>query len=220
MRRLRLPILLVAVVLGLLVSFSSSSAYDFSGDYASAKVVGKTNLILTIGGTASLDVGMAPELTTLSAQDVDMDVGNGTYALLRGNVSDVNGLPTRVWFEWGYGGAFGNTIGTQTVTSAGQVTQVLTGFSPHETVSYRFMGHSDGTTNGGSQVLRVQGFLPGIYSLVSILPYIFVAMILLMMIALYYSGISLIVVLILGAMVALIGLAGVDILLDALQNWW
>jgi hypothetical protein len=80
-----------------------------------------------------------PTIVTLAPTNVYMDA-SGTSATLRGQVTNMGVATTStVYFQWGYGTSYGNTVGTQTASGTGTYTYTLTGFNPSNPVYYRFL---------------------------------------------------------------------------------
>ena len=150
-------ILLFLVACLLLLPYAQVFASEIGG-YVSEKLVGgSTSSSLVIGTTSeltqdsSIDVTMAPIIATLPAQTTK----GVDSATLRGSVSDLNGFPlATVWFEWGYTTSYGNTAGTQVVTSTGTYTAVITDLSDNP-VHYRFGASADGTNYGSDQSFQL-----------------------------------------------------------------
>ncbi len=153
-------------------------------------------------------VNLGPIVTTLPATEVYMD--GGTHATLKGSLDSLGGAPTAdIWFEWGYSTSYGNTVGSKTVATTGTYTYNLAGYNPSETVYYRFVGENvDGTTYGSAQTFYVTGSIPNAYRLATILPVVFLGIIILMLVAFIYTGSLTLPVLILMVILILLGVAG------------
>ena len=148
LRRNRLSHIVLLTLIGLFLLLPNITVLASEiGGYISEKLIERTGVAsssLVIGtGNPQIDVGMGPSIATLPAQTTP---GKGS-ATLRGNVSDLNNFPlATVWFEWGYDTSYGNTAGTQTVTSTGTYTATIT--NPTGAVHYRFVASADGTNYG------------------------------------------------------------------------
>jgi len=144
-------------------SFLSEKLIDRSGVTSSSLLIERTGV-----SNPSLDIGMSPLVSTQGATNINKD--GDTQATLHGNLSSLSGFPSAViYFEWGYDTNYGNTAGTQTVTSAGGYSTVITDFTGDVAVHYRFVGELDGVTYGSDQTLSAPKTTPG-FTVLSLLP--------------------------------------------------
>ena len=144
------------VLAGLLVVYLVLSptlvvAFSGLGGYIGEKLLGDgTNEVPHLGdGTNEMQIlGSGPVVSTLSATGVAAS-GGGT-ATLRGNLSNLNGMPqANVWFVWGYSASsMSNTTATSTVFGTGTQTATITGFNTKLDVYYQFLASTDGTSSG------------------------------------------------------------------------
>jgi len=202
----------MAVPLGGLLS---EKLVDRSGVADSNLLIGRVGV-----GDSSFQVGFGPRLSTLSATDVYMD--GGAHATLRGRVTTLNGLPqATVWWEWGYDTAYGNTVGTQTITGIGVFEEDISGFDPNRVVYFRFAGEGDGVNYGASQTLGGYDILTtATHRMLQVVTFVWIAVVILAMFGLVYSGLPLVVCIIIGAIVVILGTAGVSAILEALRSMW
>jgi hypothetical protein len=219
-------LILVGLVLGFLASQIAVQAFIGLGGFSSEKLVersGTSDSSLIIGrsgvGDSSLVLSLSPIVSTLDATNVFMDVG--THATLRGDVTDLNDFPSaEVWFEWGYDNSLGNIAGTQTVNTTGVYTHELTGYNPDKTVYFRAVVQTDGISRGEIRSFKVTGSIPAAYRMAQVLSYAWVGVVALAVLAMFYMGVPLYVVLLIGAVGALLGPIGVQAILEALRSWW
>lgn len=177
-------------------------------------VVGRTGVDNSI-----LDMAMGPGVTTLPATDVYMD--GGTHATLQGNLLDLNGATSAdVWFEWGYSTDYGYSTSLQVAGCVGTYTAGIGGYDAGRTVYYRFCGSGEGSNYGNLESFLVGGTAAGVYRLVSILPYVFVGLAIVLVVAAVASGGGLIPSLIIAAILVIVGVVGTDIIVGVLRSMW
>jgi hypothetical protein len=156
-----------------------------------------------------------PSVTTLGATDVYMD-GVGTHATLVGSLDNLSKFPDAdIWFEWGEGTNYVNTVGLQIGVTIGTYTYDLTGFNPLETVNYRIVGENpDGITYGDGTTLQItEGAVLSGFRVISLTPIVFMAGFIIMLIGMMLGGINLLS-LITATVFIYMGMP----LLDGLQN--
>ncbi len=212
------------LVFAMLVLSQLTYALPEFGGWMSNKNIQRTGvgssvfMIGTSGGKSPTDIALGPRVSTLAATNVDMITG--TQATLNGNVSSLNGFETaEVWFEWGYDTSYGNSTAVQTVLATGNVSADIAHFDPTRMVYYRIAGRADGTVYGSSQTFQVSG-LSGAYRIAQSTVFVWVAICALVMVGLYFMGMPLIYVVLIGVVVGLLGLVGAQALLGALQSLW
>ena len=143
-------LLLLVWITGL--STSSSSAFVGFGGYVSEKLLGNSNNVLYLGDEASelVVLGSCPTVSTGTATSTS--IGGTISATLRGNLSNLNGMPRAdVWFVWGYSpSAMVYSTTLSTVTTTGEQTATI---SPDvgDTVYYQFRSSTDGTSAGATR---------------------------------------------------------------------
>jgi hypothetical protein len=162
-----------------------------------------------------------PTLTTLAATGVYMN--GGTHATLNGNLSSLGGAPTAdIWFEWGYDTSYGNYAGNATVSATGAYTATITGYDPSNTVYYRFVGKNvDGTTYGSAATFTVSNTaVARYYGLTMVVTFVWLAVVIFLIWGLVSAGLPMILVVILAAIMAQVGVVGVQAILSSLLTWW
>ena len=180
-----------------------------------ASNLSKSDTFLYYGGE-----DCAPTVTTDAATDVYMD--STTHATLNGTLDSLGGVPTcDTWFEWGYDTSYGNIVGLEEgVATTGTHSYTLTSYDPSYTVHYRFVGENvDGRTNGADQSFLVSGNTPSIYKLLTVLPYIFVGIAILMLVVGVSGGMT-ISAIIIAAILAIVGAVGIGVIQSILQSMW
>ncbi len=158
-KQLTIAILLVGIMI---MVYSVFAVYASGlGGYISEKLIsssGTTNSALVIDrfgvSGSNLDVTMGPIVTTLSATNIFIDGMGQSHATLRGTLTSLNGFPiSNVWFEWGYSTAYGTATATQVANALGIYTATITNYDPAQTVYYRFVGQTDGTSYSGATII-------------------------------------------------------------------
>lgn len=157
--------LAVAIVIAcIILNPSIVRAFAGLGGYVSELALGtgtSSDLMLGSGTGGPAVLGSAPSVTTLEATNITAEAGGS--ALLRGNLTNLNGAPTAdVWFAWGYSStSLSNTTAPVAVTTTGEKTATLTGFNTEQTVYYQFRGGTDATGYGSTLSFRIGGGLGG-----------------------------------------------------------
>ena len=217
-RRLGLMLGLVLVLLTFYLSPTFVGAFMGIGDYWSEKVVqrqGVTTSYLVAsraGVNGDLQAVMGPIVTT---NPVSHEMGSG-HTVLSGTLTNLNGFPNAdVWFEWGYTTAYGNTVGAGNMVAVGTYTFDLGGVDFGQIIHYRFVGETDGIMYGSDQVITV--ISTGWYYLAQVLPFIFLAIAIGMVIGLVYAGAPLTYAIIMGAILATVGAVGTGAIILALR---
>ena len=191
----------------------SEKLVDRNGIANSSLLIERTGV-----GNPALDIGMAPALSTQDATNAHMN--GGTYATLNGNVSDLNGFPgATVWFEWGYDTNYGNTVGTQSVAATGDYSTTLNNYDPAQIVHFRFASEADGTTYGDDKSFQSSGSASNAYNLATILPIIFLTIVILALVGSVMTGeftIAALLAIAIGIIVGIVGLAPIQAALRAL----
>lgn len=222
--RSRTPFWILVGLLGLLLLGQGVVASGLGG-FVSEKLVvrqGVTTSDLLIGRDGvpnpSLDIGIGPSISTLDATGVVFEIG-GTAAALNGDVVALNGFPSSyIWFEWGYTpSTLTNRTPTRVVAAVGPFSEGISGFAPG-TIYYRFAGCDDGTNYG--VVKSFSGSVEGIFPTTQIVLFIWIGIVVFMVLAGMYSGIPLVPTLIVGAVLVILGMAGVDSIMGAFNSWW
>ncbi len=161
-RRL-VAVLGLMVLVTVLISPSLLSAYAGLGDYISEKLLGDNvtpSASLYLGDSASGPVvlGSAPFITTLPATDI-VSAGGVASATLRGNLSDLNGMPRAdVWWVWGYSPAtMVNTTAVTTVTTTGVKSTSVAGMNIGVDIYFQFQAGTDGTAIGATETFLSGG---------------------------------------------------------------
>ena len=126
------------------------------GGLVSEKLLGRdgvadSSLLLGRSGidTELSVLGFAPVVSTQTVGSSGL-AGGTTTAVLRGTVTDMNGLPTATgYFLWGYdASALVNTSATFAITGTGAYSQAITGFNENDRIYYQFVTDADGTAYG------------------------------------------------------------------------
>ena len=176
----RLVVVLGLMLLALMiVSPNILSAYAGLGGYISEKLLGDgvvPDASLYLGDSASgpAVIRSGPIVSTLSATNI-ISEGGVASATLRGNLSDLNGMPgADVWWVWGYNaGAMGNTTAVSTVTSTGEQAINISGMNIGVDIYFQFQSSTDGTAIGATQSFLSGGAHGASYALMrNILPLI------------------------------------------------
>ena len=137
-----------------LLSPALVSAFAGLGGYISEKMLGDgINEAFHLGdGTNELIVvGSGPAISTLPVTDATPS--GGVRATLRGNLTNLNGMPQAdVWFVWGYDtAAMVNTTPVATVFATGDQVALITGFNDKREVFYQFRASTDGASLGNTR---------------------------------------------------------------------
>lgn len=148
-----LPIAGILVLLTILLSPVTLSAFAGLGGYISEKLLGDsatTDSVMTLGDSTSGPVvlGSVPRISTMQIANTDL-----TSTTLRGTVTSMNGMPTAdVWFVWGDSPAtMTNTTPAVTIAAAGAQTATISGYGPGTSpIYYQFRSSSDGVNTGAS----------------------------------------------------------------------
>lgn len=209
-------VLLAVVVSWLLLNPAVVQAFSGFGGYISEKLLGDgTNGALYLGdGVNNLTVlGAIPTISTLSP------IVDGKNATLRGSVDNMRGFPTsNVYFKWGYNpSSLTNTTPVQVATTTGIYTASITTDGPVEgAIYYRFYAEADGTGYVNSSFNTEPSH--GVYWLVRILPYVFVALTLLMLtVGLVSGNIGMVII---SAILVIIGIVGASVIWNVVASLW
>ena len=208
------------VLLGLLAVWSTSAyAFEGLGGYISEKVVSISAGEVVIGKSnylGDLDITMGPRVISSSPTNISMST---PYITLHGSLDSLNGFPNAsVWFEWGYDTSYGNTAGLITMTGTGSHSVNVSGVDRTSTIHYRFVGETDGVVYG--EDISFNSSLTGWYRLIQVVPYIFLGIAILMVVGLIYAGLPLVYSIIIGAIVALLGIVGTTTIVEVLSRLW
>ena len=152
-------VLLVMLIIYSLVSPVMISAYAGLGGYVSEQLLGTgVSSSLYLGGTADGPVvlGTASSVVTGNVTKIAYS-GAGTTATLHGNLTSFNGMDkAEVWFIWGYSPAtLVNTTTAVEVTTTGEKTVVITGYSNVSRVYYQFVAVTDAQATGATQSFTI-----------------------------------------------------------------
>ncbi len=171
----------------------------------------------TTYGTDSEFIFTMPTVTTGGTSQ------NGLIAVLTGTVSDM-GVATDTYgsFEWGYDTSYGNSSTQTTVSGIGDYTRTITNYDPSKTIYYRAIATNTPTeVYGAGQSFVPSGSIPNAFRLANILPIIFLAIIIMMLVgALIVAEGLTIPILVTLVLTILVGVAGLDSIQAALTALW
>ncbi len=153
----------IAIIMILMIACTSIAYATSFGGYYEYKTISHTTGWtgqLSIGRSTTnwgyLEVqslGVVPE--TKSASHVAATTSGGS-AILHGTLTNLGAASGNVWFEWGYTNAYGNIVGVQAVTAAGDYSFNLTGFDQSQKIFYRFVGQNfEGTVYGSGTTFKL-----------------------------------------------------------------
>ena len=152
-------VLLVMLIIYSLVSPVMISAYAGLGGYLSEQLLGTgVSSSLYLGDTADgpIVLGTAPTVITGNATNIAYTEA-GTSVTLHGNLTSLNSMErAEVWFIWGYDPTtLVNTTPAVEVTTTGEKTAVLTGYSNVSRVYYQFVAGTDAQATGATQSFTI-----------------------------------------------------------------
>jgi len=197
--------------------------------------VSYTNMLSGFGSVKSLSPGIGTSWWVIGRSGVGAGplismgpgLSTGTYTgamgsvTLHGTLANMRGFSAAsVWFEWGDTPALGNSTPVQNVGAIGVYTASITGFNPNG-FYYRFDGSTLDGTSYGTIVKGTAAGIPGWYNILStVLPIVWLCIVALTIWMLVSIEIPLVLAVVIGAILALVGIAGVQAILSAIRTLW
>jgi len=169
------------------------------------------------GADAQFTLTMPTVTTGGSAQ-------SGFDATLTGTVAtmgEASGL--YAGFEWGYDTSYGHSTTLTTMSGTGDYTKSITGYDPASgnVIHYRSIVTVGSVSAYGADATFVpSGTIPGAYRLATVLPIIFLTIIVLSLVAGLFTGSFTIAALVGLTLLILVGLAGLGAIQAALRALW
>ncbi len=172
--RLRMGMaLIIAMSIVLLWPTIARGVISLGGFYSEYLIGGAgADSSLLIGGSEDLVVAGSSVVTTVGNDSASLDAGV-TTAVLRGNLTSLNGFPTaEVWFVWGYAPGTMNVATPHVIVAAtGEYTATINGWDPGNKVYFAAVTGTDGVYVGGTGSFVVTGGTGiGYWLLYNILP--------------------------------------------------
>jgi hypothetical protein len=167
-------VLIIAISVVLLWPAIAQGAISLGGFYSEKLIEGSTaNSSLLIGGTnEEVVVAGSSVVSTVGEDSASLD-GGVTTAVLRGNLTSLNGFPAaEVWFVWGYAPGTMNVATPHVIVAAtGEYTATINGWDPGNKVYFAAVTGTDGVYVGGTDSFVVTGGTGiGYWLLYNILP--------------------------------------------------
>lgn len=207
-------------------SFSDNQSANATGNYTSTITevlvpsttyhyrAAANNAIGTGNGTDSTFSLTMPTTATGTANQSD------STATLSGHISNMGDASNvYAYFEWGYDVSYGNTSSNSTETGIGDFNQDITGYNAGQTIHYRSVLTINGVDSYGSDAtFEATSAVTNVYRLATIIPIIFIVIILLGGAALIITGDVEVSAIIALAIVIIIAIAGLDAMQAALNT--
>ena len=148
---------------------------------------------------------------------------NGLVTTLTGTVTNM-GVATSTYgsFQWGYDTNYGNTSTQIAVNGVGDFTRTITNYDPSKIIYYRAVATNTPTeAYGSAQTFYATGSIPNAFRLANILPIIFLAIIIMMLVGalIITEGLTMPLLIAL-ALTILVGVAGLGSIQAALTALW